>query len=138
MRGNSVRSDCGSYDAAPSPSAGPPAPTSCGLLLYVSLPRSDASVAVDLPVDGTLGSLKQAVREAGGPAVGRQLLSIGGEVLTGADSTPLSDVSLMASEVTVAVGFARHPAAEPRVLSVDAFHAAVLLEGGEGLDLRGG
>eukprot|EP01065_Artemidia_motanka_P008025 TRINITY_DN14010_c0_g1_i1.p1 TRINITY_DN14010_c0_g1~~TRINITY_DN14010_c0_g1_i1.p1 ORF type:complete len:474 (+),score=167.37 TRINITY_DN14010_c0_g1_i1:70-1422(+) len=100
--------------------------TACGLLLYLLLEPADEKVAVDLLPDATVGDLKAAAFEAGGPKPHEQELVVGSEELTEPDATELSDTNLIASEVTVTVRRRTYSAA----LSVAHERGAVLLRNG--------
>eukprot|EP01065_Artemidia_motanka_P015564 TRINITY_DN19325_c1_g1_i1.p1 TRINITY_DN19325_c1_g1~~TRINITY_DN19325_c1_g1_i1.p1 ORF type:complete len:419 (+),score=68.62 TRINITY_DN19325_c1_g1_i1:73-1329(+) len=99
---------------------------SCGLLLYLLIEPQGTKVAVDLSVDATVAELKAAAHRAGGPGPGNQVLTLCGDELRCADSTPLSE-TLVTNEAVIAVRGVR----KSSVLSCARMAAAVRLEEGK-------
>eukprot|EP01065_Artemidia_motanka_P028318 TRINITY_DN335_c0_g1_i7.p1 TRINITY_DN335_c0_g1~~TRINITY_DN335_c0_g1_i7.p1 ORF type:complete len:713 (+),score=190.02 TRINITY_DN335_c0_g1_i7:493-2631(+) len=93
--------------------------------VYLLVEPSSTAVPVDLPLDATLLQLKAAARREGAPIPALQQLTVGGRLVTGSDSAPLS-ATLVQPNGVVAVR-----AKPPRsVISVGGEHAVVLLADG--------
>eukprot|EP01065_Artemidia_motanka_P028320 TRINITY_DN335_c0_g1_i9.p2 TRINITY_DN335_c0_g1~~TRINITY_DN335_c0_g1_i9.p2 ORF type:complete len:419 (+),score=141.07 TRINITY_DN335_c0_g1_i9:493-1749(+) len=58
--------------------------------VYLLVEPSSTAVPVDLPLDATLLQLKAAARREGAPIPALQQLTVGGRLVTGSDSAPLS------------------------------------------------
>eukprot|EP01065_Artemidia_motanka_P016754 TRINITY_DN20364_c0_g1_i1.p1 TRINITY_DN20364_c0_g1~~TRINITY_DN20364_c0_g1_i1.p1 ORF type:complete len:408 (+),score=133.64 TRINITY_DN20364_c0_g1_i1:56-1225(+) len=103
----------------------PVLPSACGLQLYLRMPGTTA-FPVDLLPDATVGELKRAAHDAGGPAPAQQTLSVGGIELP-EDGVLLSDTAV-SMEAVVDVG-RRVPVLRSAVCA-GAFHGVALLESG--------
>eukprot|EP01065_Artemidia_motanka_P004413 TRINITY_DN120_c0_g2_i2.p1 TRINITY_DN120_c0_g2~~TRINITY_DN120_c0_g2_i2.p1 ORF type:complete len:387 (+),score=101.51 TRINITY_DN120_c0_g2_i2:107-1267(+) len=100
----------------------------CGLQLYLRIDRQEGCVPVDLSADATISDLKGAVRDAGGPPVPDQALSVGPKRLVGPGHTPLSDTGLVVSEAVVSV--ARRRPRHHHTMSCSTSQGIAILEDG--------
>eukprot|EP01065_Artemidia_motanka_P022749 TRINITY_DN2692_c0_g1_i2.p1 TRINITY_DN2692_c0_g1~~TRINITY_DN2692_c0_g1_i2.p1 ORF type:complete len:355 (+),score=73.42 TRINITY_DN2692_c0_g1_i2:85-1149(+) len=96
------------------------------LLLYLVIEPHEARVPVEVSVDATIGDLRAAVHDAGGPPAHLQQLSVGAEALVYGDDVPLSDTTCLGSEVTVRVGRTETNAG---VIAMGAHHTVAFLGG---------
>eukprot|EP01065_Artemidia_motanka_P037497 TRINITY_DN4612_c0_g1_i2.p2 TRINITY_DN4612_c0_g1~~TRINITY_DN4612_c0_g1_i2.p2 ORF type:complete len:171 (+),score=67.86 TRINITY_DN4612_c0_g1_i2:62-574(+) len=97
------------------------------LTLYVLVGASEEKVAVELPVEATVGDLKAAVHAAGGPPPHNQVLAFGAEEMRAADTTLLSDTHLVSNEAVVGV---RRTAPHTAISLGQRHGLAILADGG--------
>eukprot|EP01065_Artemidia_motanka_P051349 TRINITY_DN9041_c0_g2_i1.p1 TRINITY_DN9041_c0_g2~~TRINITY_DN9041_c0_g2_i1.p1 ORF type:complete len:366 (+),score=122.78 TRINITY_DN9041_c0_g2_i1:51-1148(+) len=98
------------------------------LSLYLRIEPGDAKVPVELPVDGTVGDLRAAVFQAGGPEPSKQVLLVGTEELKHSRGTLLSDTHLLSNEALVAVRWQENSTV---AFNCGFRHGLALLQGGE-------
>eukprot|EP01065_Artemidia_motanka_P037501 TRINITY_DN4612_c0_g2_i4.p2 TRINITY_DN4612_c0_g2~~TRINITY_DN4612_c0_g2_i4.p2 ORF type:complete len:101 (+),score=34.48 TRINITY_DN4612_c0_g2_i4:80-382(+) len=79
------------------------------LLLYLLFEHSSEKVAVELPLDASVGGLKEAAHAAGGPPPPEQVLAVGAEEIRDSDETLLSELQQppVSSEAVVGVRLRR-------------------------------
>eukprot|EP01065_Artemidia_motanka_P028244 TRINITY_DN3351_c0_g1_i1.p1 TRINITY_DN3351_c0_g1~~TRINITY_DN3351_c0_g1_i1.p1 ORF type:complete len:381 (+),score=135.34 TRINITY_DN3351_c0_g1_i1:69-1211(+) len=112
--------------AAADAAAGAAAGAETSLQVFLRMMGREAFVPVELPLDATVGSLKRAAEDAGGPPPRRQRLSVGAAVLGEPDATPLSETQIgMEAVVTV-----WQAPVQNKVMSAGDTHCLAVLEDG--------